>query len=84
MVLKKKISQKLIQIEHGIEFPDFEFKKYGEAIDHYLREVRDSVRGIGEWKVNTNIALGFFSFTKFVMYNDLNPEAWENNVDLTK
>ena len=26
----------------------------------------------------------FFSFTKFVMYNDLNPEAWADNVDLTK
>ena len=36
------------------------------------------------WDVNNNVALGFFSFTKFVMYNDLNPEAWEDNVDLTK
>lgn len=82
--IQTNISIKAKLKENGIEFPDFEFKKYGEAIDHYLREVRDSVRGIGEWKVNTNIALGFFSFTKFVMYNDLNPEAWENNVDLTK
>ncbi|MGX8694069.1 MAG: DUF3320 domain-containing protein, partial [Methanobrevibacter sp.] len=30
------------------------------------------------------VALGFFSFTKFVMYNDLNPDAWAENVDLTK
>ena len=82
--IQTNISIKAKLKENGIEFPDFEFKKYGEAIDHYLREVRDSVRGMGEWKVNTNIALGFFSFTKFVMYNDLNPEAWENNVDLTK
>ena len=82
--IQTNISIKAKLKENGIDFPDFEFKKYGEAIDHYLREVRDSVRGMGEWKVNTNIALGFFSFTKFVMYNDLNPEAWENNVDLTK
>ena len=82
--IQTNISIKAKLKENGIDFPDFEFKKYGEAIDHYLREVRDSVRGMNEWKVNTNIALGFFSFTKFVMYNDLNPEAWENNVDLTK
>ena len=82
--IQTNISIKAKLKENGIDFPDFEFKKYGEAIDHYLREVRDSVRGMGEWKVNTNIALGFFSFTKFVMYNDLNPEAWESNVDLTK
>ncbi len=82
--IQTNISIKAKLKENGIDFPDFEFKKYGEAIDHYLREVRDSVRGMSEWKVNTNIALGFFSFTKFVMYNDLNPEAWESNVDLTK
>ncbi len=82
--IQTNISIKAKLKENGIDFPDFEFKKYGEAIDHYLREVRDSVRGISEWKVNSNITLGFFSFTKFVMYNDLNPEAWESNVDLTK
>ncbi|WP_299524305.1 DUF3320 domain-containing protein [uncultured Methanobrevibacter sp.] len=82
--IQTNISIKAKLKENGVNFPDFKFKKYGEAIDHYLREVRDSVRGMGNWKVNTNVALGFFSFTKFVMYNDLNPEAWENNVDLTK
>ena len=82
--IQTNISIKAKLKENGVNFPDFEFKKYGEAIDYYLREVRDSVRGMGNWKVNNNIALGFFSFTKFVMYNDLNPEAWESNVDLTK
>lgn len=60
--IQTNISIKAKLKENGIDFPDFEFKKYGEAIDHYLREVRDSVRGMNEWKVNTNIALCFFMF----------------------
>lgn len=71
-------------LEAGIELPDFEFKRYGEVIDHYIASVRRAVSRMDGWEVNNNVALGFFSFTKFVMYNDLNPEAWEDNVDLTK
>ena len=82
--IQTNISLKAKLLEAGIEFPDFEFKKYGEVIDHYIASVRRAVSRMDGWKVNNNVALGFFSFTKFVMYNDLNPEAWEDNVDLTK
>ena len=82
--IQTNISLKAKLLEAGIEFPDFEFKRYGEVIDHYLASVRRAVSRMDGWKVNNNVALGFFSFTKFVMYNDLNPEAWEDNVDLTK
>ncbi|MBR4448415.1 DUF3320 domain-containing protein [Methanobrevibacter sp.] len=82
--IQTNISLKAKLLEAGIELPDFEFKKYGEVIDHYLANVRRSVSRMEGWEVNNNVALGFFSFTKFVMYNDLNPEAWAENVDLTK
>ena len=82
--IQTNISLKAKLLEGGIELPDFEFKKYGEVIDHYLASVRRAVSRMDGWTVNNNVALGFFSFTKFVMYNDLNPEAWEDNVDLTK
>ena len=82
--IQTNISLKAKLLEGGIELPDFEFKKYGEVIDHYLASVRRAVSRMDGWNVNSNVALGFFSFTKFVMYNDLNPEAWEDNVDLTK
>ena len=82
--IQTNISLKAKLLEAGIELPDFEFKKYGEVIDHYIASVRRAVSRMDGWKVNSNVALGFFSFTKFVMYNDLNPEAWEDNVDLTK
>ena len=78
LILKAKL------LEAGIELPDFEFKKYGEVIDHYIEKVKHAVHKMEDWKVNHNIALGFFSFTKFVMYNDLNPDSWAANVDLTK
>ena len=82
--IQTNISLKAKLLEGGIELPDFEFKKYGEVIDHYLASVKMAVSRMDGWTVNDNVALGFFSFTKFVMYNDLNPEAWEENVDLTK
>ena len=82
--IQTNISLKAKLLEAGIELPDFEFKRYGEVIDHYIASVRRAVSRMDGWEVNNNVALGFFSFTKFVMYNDLNPEAWEDNVDLTE
>ena len=82
--IQTNISLKAKLFEAGIELPRFEFKRYGEVIDHYIASVRRSVSRMDGWQVNSDVALGFFSFTKFVMYNDLNPEAWEDNVDLTK
>ena len=82
--IQTNISLKAKLLEAGIELPDFEFKRYGEVIDHYIAKVRLAVSRMDGWEVNNDVALGFFSFTKFVMYNDLNPEAWAENVDLTK
>ncbi len=82
--IQTNISLKAKLLEAGIELPDFEFKRYGEVIDHYISKVRLAVSRMDGWDVNSDVALGFFSFTKFVMYNDLNPEAWADNVDLTK
>ena len=82
--IQTNISLKAKLLEAGIELPDFEFKRYGEVIDHYIASVRRAVSRMDGWEVNSDVALGFFSFTKFVMYNDLNPEAWADNVDLTK
>ncbi|MDO5849384.1 MAG: DUF3320 domain-containing protein [Methanobrevibacter sp.] len=82
--IQTNISLKAKLKEEGIELPDFEFKKYSEVIDHYIREVHEVTRHMKGWDVNSKVALGFFSFTKFVMYNDLNPESWDKDVDLTQ
>ncbi|MCQ2964940.1 MAG: DUF4011 domain-containing protein, partial [archaeon] len=70
--------------EEGIEIPKFEPVSYIEGVDQYLMSVKKAISRYRKWDVNTNVALGFFSFTKFVMYNDLNPESWSEDVDLTK
>ena len=61
---------------HGIRLPIFEA---GDAFDPaaYLREVADAVSAKPGWEViSDQIVLGFFSFAKFLMYRDLDPENW--------
>ncbi len=46
-------------------------------IQAYYNSIEQSVRSVKRWKVVPNdITLGFFSFGKFLMYKDLDPEAW--------
>ena len=68
----------------GIELPKFEQTSYIEGVNQYLADVKKAIRPFSKWDVRDDVALGFFSFTKFVMYNDLNPESWSKDVDLTK
>ncbi|MBZ9570895.1 DUF3320 domain-containing protein [Methanobrevibacter sp. TMH8] len=82
--LQTNISLQAKLAEEDIEIPEFKITSYIEGVEHYLRDVRNAVNKKSNWKVTKHISLGFFSFTKFVMYNDLNPESWEDNVDLTK
>ena len=82
--LQTNISLKAKLKEEGIKLPEFTPKNYIEVVEHYIRDVKHAVSKMKKWKVNSNVALGFFSFTKFVMFNDLNPESWDDNVDLTK
>ncbi|MBQ2962821.1 DUF3320 domain-containing protein [Methanobrevibacter sp.] len=70
--------------EAGIELPKFEQTSYIEGVNQYLADVKKAIRPFGKWDVKDDVALGFFSFTKFVMYNDLNPESWSKDVDLTE
>ena len=70
--------------EAGIELPKFEQTSYIEGVNQYLADVKKAIKPFSKWDVKDDVALGFFSFTKFVMYNDLNPESWSKDVDLTK
>ena len=43
----------------------------------YFKNVQRAVSGQSGWSVDTDaIALGFFSFAKFLMYRDLDPTTW--------
>lgn len=63
-------------LENGIALDDFEMPEDSLGIDDYLSSVSKAIRRQSEWRVTRNAYLGFFSFTKFVMYKDLAPEGW--------
>ena len=61
---------------HGIRLPMFEA---GDAFDPtaYLGEVAEAVAAKPGWEVIADqMVLGFFSFAKFLMYRDLDPDNW--------
>lgn len=62
--------------DYRIELPEF---PDGDELspDTYCRNVASTVAGAKGWEVDPNAAvLGFFSFAKFLMYRDLDPENW--------
>jgi hypothetical protein len=65
--------------EQGIPLPEFDMPDDKTGIDRYANNVRTAIRGIPGWRVTQGIYLGFFSFSKFVMYRDLDPVSWPDN-----
>lgn len=66
--------QAKLKMEFKLDLPD-----YPEEFDftEYCEKVSDLVEKMPRWAVNQNeIALGFFSFGKFQMYQDLDPANW--------
>lgn len=68
---------------HMLKLPSFEG---GDEFDPvaYIAGVTDAVSTKPGWTVSAdNIVLGFFSFAKFLMYRDLDPENWPAGSKLT-
>ena len=67
--------------EFGVDLPELhENTEVGaEEIDleAYFRKVARSIKGMKRWSVDTtSVVLGFFSFSKLLMYRDLDSENW--------
>lgn len=62
--------------EQGVELPILGTPESKADIDVYFQAVTDAVAEQENWSVVPDIYLDFFSFTKFVMYKDLEPEKW--------
>ncbi|MCM2504274.1 DUF3320 domain-containing protein [Aureimonas altamirensis] len=61
---------------HKLRLPTFEGGDEFDP-DAYFREVAEAVSTKDDWSVlPDDIVLGFFSFSKFLMYRDLDPENW--------
>ena len=79
LVQNLSLSAKL-KTDFSIDLPQFEFAYDSDempSLDRFYRHVEDVVGKQARWKVaKAEIHLGFFSFGKFLMFNDLNPEIW--------
>jgi len=68
-----------LRTDFGIVLPVPEADDDGDAagLVQYLADVEKAVARQPRWRVKTDdIVLGFFSFGKFLMYKDLDPETW--------
>ncbi|MGK5024099.1 DUF3320 domain-containing protein [Janthinobacterium sp. RB2R34] len=66
----------LLERVHHLKMPAYEA---GDEFDplEYIEAVRDAVKSKEGWVVDCDdIVLGFFSFSKFLMYRDLDPAIW--------
>ena len=68
--LKEKLDR-----EFGIELPEFD-PENGSLTD-YFESVEQAIEGMKGWRIHPKrVVLGHFSFNKFLMYHDLDPEKW--------
>ena len=65
-----------LKTEFGLELPNF-LEDSGLTIKQYFDEVQTAIAGQRRWSVEVDyIALGFFSFGKFLMFRDLDVTIW--------
>ena len=65
-----------LRLEFGVALPEL---PEADSLDTgaYFDSVAEAVHGLDGWTVDSEqIALGFFSFSKFLMYRDLDVETW--------
>ena len=67
-------------VEQGIEIPNFEMPEEKEGIYEYFEAVKNAISHMENWSVINDIYLSFFSFTKFVMFQNLDPVNWPQNL----
>ena len=78
--ISTNISLQAILAQQGIKLPDFEMPEDKAGIDQYFQSVVTAISTMPKWRVLTDIYLGFFSFTKFIMYKDLDPQTWPEGI----
>lgn len=63
-------------LDQGVKLPDFDMPDDKSGIDAYADDVQKAIVPLKDWRVTSDIYLGFFNFTKFVMYRDLDAQSW--------
>jgi hypothetical protein len=71
-----------LKTDFTIDLPQFVSAPNGDSdempsLEEFYQEIEESIATQNRWKVaKDEIHLGFFSFGKFLMFNDLNPGVW--------
>lgn len=70
---------------HHIVLPEMQENENDEInVTEYIESVRQAISLKTDWEVKANdITLGLFSFSKFLMYRDLDPSNWPDEEALT-
>ncbi|KKH94251.1 hypothetical protein EO95_16190 [Methanosarcina sp. 1.H.T.1A.1] len=66
--------------EFGVEVPEFEMPEDASGIQEYFRTVLGTIREKTDWKIIPEVCLDLFNFRKFVMYKDLDPATWPEDM----
>lgn len=69
--------QMKLKAEYGIDLPPVAEQDAGFPVEDYFESVACAVRHLSRWRVDRQaIVLGFFSFSKLLMYKDLDQANW--------
>lgn len=64
------------KIDFNIDFPDLPDVE-DLVLESYFRDIENAISGQSNWELlQDDMVLWFFSFTKLLMYRDLDPETW--------
>lgn len=69
--------EKKLHDEYGIEFLSDQKIESAEDYGVYVSGLAKQIENRERWRISDRIALGLFTFTKFLMYRDLDPVAWK-------
>ena len=69
---------KLLEQNFGRKLPKFQIENDEEigSIEAYLEDVNVAIEGLKRWQIRRWLVLGHFSFGRFAMYSDLDPDNW--------
>lgn len=71
-----------LKTDFGIQLPvvDEEAEFDTDALNLYFKKINDAIRSQKRWTVEADeLVLGFFSFGKFLMFKDLDPQTWPDD-----
>jgi hypothetical protein len=72
--------QAWLKEEFRVELPEIPERDEWNPSE-YFDEVAKAVEGLVGWRVHHNeVLLGFFSFSKFLLWRDLQPESWGDGI----